>query len=70
MRLNKLCINTNEASAILGKSQSSARTLMRTIKDVNNKQRHHEVTIKEFCDYTDIPYDDVFNMINPSSKSA
>lgn len=62
--MNRLCIYPKEVAIITGKSISSARELIRLIKDANEKQKHQLVTIKEFCDYEGFPYEDVFNMIN------
>lgn len=62
--MKRLCIYPDEVAIITGKSISSARELIRRIKDVNGKRKHQPVTIKEFCDYEGIPYDEVFNMIN------
>ena len=62
--MNRLCIYPNEVAIITGKSMSSSRQLIRQIKDAYAKQKHQLVTIKEFCDYEGLPYDEVFNMIN------
>ena len=62
--MNRLCIYPNEVAIITGKSMSSSRALIRQIKDVFKKKKHQLVTIKEFCDYEGLPYDEVFNMIN------
>ncbi|MGM5470791.1 hypothetical protein ACS386_10995 [Flavobacteriaceae bacterium LMO-SS05] len=62
--MNRLCIYPNEVAIITGKSISSSRELIRRIKDVHVKRKHQLVTIKEFCDYEGLPYDEVFNMIN------
>ena len=62
--MNRLCIYPNEVAIITGKSMSSSRALIRQIKDVYKKKKHQLVTIKEFCDYEGLPYDEVFNMIN------
>ncbi|AEG99978.1 hypothetical protein Lacal_0126 [Lacinutrix sp. 5H-3-7-4] len=70
MRIFTLCIDTTQAAQILGKSQSSACSLFRSIRDARNKRKGQSISIREFCEYTDLPYDDVFNMINLPSKSA
>jgi len=70
MRIFTLCIDTAQAAQILGKSQSSTCTLFRAIRDGSNKSKYQPITIREFCDYTDLPYDEVFNMINLPNKSA
>lgn len=73
--MKRICIYTAEVAAILGKSPSSARTIVRAIKDTHGKMNHQPITIKEFCDYMDLPYEEVFNMVNnineaSTSKSA
>tara|TARA_R110000868_G_scaffold145208_1_gene365347 strand:+ start:2324 stop:2545 length:222 start_codon:yes stop_codon:yes gene_type:complete len=71
----RYCIYPKEISVILGKSMTYSRNLVRTIKDAYQKSPHQLITIKEFCDYMDLPYADIFNMINhplkyPQDKSA
>lgn len=62
--MEKLCINSTEVAELLGKSQTTAQTLLRTIKDAYGKKKYQVITIKEFCDYQGLPYEEVFNMIN------
>jgi hypothetical protein len=62
--MRRLCIYPDEVAIITGKSISSSRELIRRIKDVYGKCKHQLVTIKEFCEYEGLPYDEVFNMIN------
>ena len=62
-------IYPKEISIILGKSNSYSCNLVRAIKDAYHIKSKRPVSIKEFCDYMDLPYDDVFSMIN-NSKSA
>ncbi|WP_435139209.1 hypothetical protein [Formosa sp. A9] len=60
----RLVIYSPDVQAILGCSPSKASELLRIIKDVHDKEKHQSVTIKEFCDYQDLPFEEVFNMIN------
>lgn len=62
--MKRICIYPSEVAIITGKSISSARELIRRIKDAYGKQKRQPVTIKEFCDYEGFPYEDVNNMIN------
>lgn len=62
--MKQLCIYPKEVSIILNKSISSSQELIRTIKDVYGKEKHQVVTIREFCEYEGLLYQDVFNMIN------
>ncbi|MGV8813810.1 MAG: hypothetical protein ACOH2D_06830 [Gelidibacter sp.] len=66
--MKQICIYPKEAAIILGKSQTHAQTLLRTMKDVYNKKKHQAVTIREFCEYMALPFDDVFNMVNGIEK--
>ena len=66
--MKQLCIYPKEVAIILGKSQTYAQKLIRTMKDVYQKKRHQAVTIREFCEYMGLPYDDVFNSINRVEK--
>lgn len=67
--MNRYCIYPKEISIILGKSNSYSCHLVRTIRDAYGISSRRPISIKEFCDYMDLPYDDVFSMIN-NSKSA
>lgn len=62
--MKKLCINSAEVAIILDKGISSAQKILRTIKDVHKKAKHQQVTIREFCEYENLPYEEVFNMLN------
>ena len=62
--MKRICIDAKEVAIILGKSQSTAQTLLRTIRDAYEKKKRQPVTIKEFCDYMELPFEEVFNMIN------
>ena len=62
--MKQLCIYPHDIAQILGKSISHARSLVRLIKSVHDKNNHQPVTIREFSEFMDIPYEDVFNMIN------
>ncbi|QRM87798.1 hypothetical protein FG167_00710 [Lacinutrix sp. WUR7] len=62
--MKQICIYPKEVAILLGKSLTTAQTLVRTIKDVHGKDKHQALTIREFCAYMGLPYTDVFNMIN------
>lgn len=62
--MNRYCIYPKEISIILGKGNSYSCNLVRTIRDVNQITTKRPITIKEFCDYMDFPYEDVFAMVN------
>ncbi|NCP61303.1 MAG: hypothetical protein GW839_13530 [Flavobacteriales bacterium] len=67
----RFCIYPSEIASILGKSYSHACKVARAIKDAQNLQPKRDVTIREFCDKMNLPYDEVFNMINKvKNKSA
>ncbi|MGJ8593529.1 MAG: hypothetical protein ACSHXF_13340 [Aquaticitalea sp.] len=66
--MERLCINSSEVAELLGKSQTTAQTILRTIKDAYGKKKYQVITIKEFCDYQGLPYEEVFLMINKKKK--
>ncbi|WP_417289536.1 hypothetical protein [Corallibacter sp.] len=66
--MKRICIYPSDVEAITGKSKKTAQTLVRTIKDVYQKEKHQVVTIREFCEYMGLEYDDVFNEINNINK--
>lgn len=62
--MKQITIYPKEVASILGKSLTTAQTLVRTIKDAYAKEKHQSLTIREFCEYKGLPYEDVFNMVN------
>ncbi len=62
--MKQICIYPKEVAILLGKSLTTAQSLVRTIKDVHGKDKHQALTIREFCVYMGLPFSDVFNMIN------
>lgn len=73
--MNRIIITTNDVMFLMGKSESYSQKLIKSIKDTHGKMNHQPITIKEFCDYMDLPYEEVFNMVNnineaSTSKSA
>jgi len=62
--MKRICIYPKEVAIITGKSISSSRGLINIIKAVHGKRKDQPVTIKEFCDFEGLPYEEVFNMIN------
>ncbi|MEP5253972.1 MAG: hypothetical protein ABJQ39_02855 [Winogradskyella arenosi] len=62
--MKQLFIYPKEIVLITGKSLTTAQTLVRTMKDVYDKEKHQDITIREFCNYMGIPFEDVFYMIN------
>ena len=61
--MKRLCIYTKEISIILGISERSAQQLVRRIRDVYAISIDRSVTIREFCEYMELPYGDVARMI-------
>lgn len=43
--------------------------MVRTIKDAYGITSKRSISIKEFCEYMDLPHDDIFNMINQPPMS-
>ncbi|WP_223549320.1 hypothetical protein [Aestuariivivens sp. NBU2969] len=62
--MHRICIYTQDIIILTGRSESYAREVLRDIRLLSKKQKHQFVTIKEFCDYVGLPYEDVFNRIN------
>lgn len=62
--MHRICIYTQDIVFLTARSESYAREILRDIRLLHKKKRHHLVTIAEFCDYTGLPFDDVFNRIN------
>ncbi len=62
--MKRIIITTNDIVFLTGKSESYSQKLITAIKDAHNKKKHQPITIRLFCEFMDLPYDEVFNMIN------
>lgn len=60
----RITIDPSDIEILIGRDISTAQKLLRTIKDALKKERHQRITIKEFCDYEGLPFEETFNMIN------
>lgn len=62
--MKRIIIYPAEVAIILGKSESYSQKLIKSIKDAYGKKKHQPVSIRLFCDFMDLPYEEVFNMVN------
>jgi hypothetical protein len=61
--MKRICIYPKDVQIITGRSLRYCQELIKDIKVLLQKERHQTVTIKEFCDYMDIPFEDINDMI-------
>jgi len=54
---SRVCIYAKDIQQITGLSERSARNLLQRIRKFFKKQKHHFITIQEFCDFTGIKKD-------------
>lgn len=64
MILKKLIIHSTDVAVLMDVSPDTARRMLKRVKDAYGKQKHQSVTIREFCTYEDLPYEEVFAMLN------
>ena len=62
-----VCIYPQDIVWLTGRNERYAREVIKDIKLLHRKERHQLVTIKEFCDFMGLPYDEVFAIINKAS---
>jgi hypothetical protein len=60
MEIKPLAIYTKDVQRIIGKTDRSARHLMTAIRRRLGKEKHHLISVGEFCDYTGLPENEVF----------
>ena len=60
----RIVIHTKDIVNLKGVSADTARKLLKTIKGAYEKQAHQSVTIREFCEYEALPYEEVFALVN------
>jgi len=65
MLMARICIYPQDVAVLTGKEIRYARQVIQDIKVRNGKLRHQLVTIEELCAYLDLPYAQVYAMINP-----
>ena len=61
----RICIYPKDIQLITGRSERYARAYYRHLKDVLAKDDHQFITVQEFCDYSDLPLEQVMSMITP-----
>jgi len=60
----RICIYPKDIMRITGKSERYGRKLIDKIKIKYAKEEHQFVTIKEFCSYTGIDFNDVISSLS------
>jgi DNA helicase TIP49 (TBP-interacting protein) len=61
--MKRICIYPKDVQIITGRSLRYCQELIKHIKMLLNKEKHQTVTIREFCDYMDFPFEDINDMI-------
>ena len=59
----KLIIRNGDVQRILEVTERQARNKMRQIRHYFKKEKHQVITVKEFCDYLGLQYEDVISRI-------
>jgi hypothetical protein len=57
--MHRIILYCKDLEIITGKGKKCCWKMMQTIKDALGKQKHQNLTIKEYCDYEGINYDEV-----------
>ena len=61
--VTRIIIYPKDIQLITGKSERYGRYLMEKIRIHLGKEKHHLVTVQEFCNYTGIQYEQVVSML-------
>ena len=61
--MKRIIIHTKDVMIITGRSERFSRYLIQRIKENLNKERHHYLTINEFCQYLGLDPDEVYSVI-------
>jgi hypothetical protein len=64
MELKRIVIYSKDIEKITGRSGRYARKIMAILRRDLGKQRHQFVSVGEFCLYTGLPEEEVFQYIN------
>jgi len=57
---------TKDVAYIINKSERAARRLMNDIRRALGKERHHLISVREFCNYTGLSEDEVLRRLGRS----
>lgn len=68
METKPLAIYTKDVQRITGKSERTARYIMMTIRQRLGKEKHHLVTVPEFCAHTGLPENEVFRRLTDGAQ--
>jgi hypothetical protein len=68
MEIQPLVIYPKDVQRIIGKTDRSARYLMTAIRTRFGKERHHLITLGEFCDYTGLSEREVLRRLSPGGE--
>lgn len=58
-----MVIYAKDVQRIIGKTDRTARKLMKAIRKKLGKEKHHMISVGEFCDYTGLPEAEVFRRL-------
>lgn len=59
----RVCIYPKDVGKIMGKEYQQARIYLLKIKKHLNKEKHHMVSIEEFCEYSGLKIEHVLRCI-------
>lgn len=59
MKFKRMCVYPKDVQLITGKSERYGRKLLKQIKAELKKDKHHFVSIEEFCQYTGLAQEEV-----------
>jgi hypothetical protein len=59
----RICIYAKDIQMITGRTERYGNKLLIKIRRHFKKEKHHMVTITEFCEYTGLPFDEVVSYI-------
>lgn len=63
--MHGIFIDISDIKEIHGCSYTTARRRIQTIKDSLEKKENQEVTIREFCEFEGISFDEFFQTVKP-----
>ena len=62
-KLQRICIYPKDVAKILGKTERYGQALLRTIKKDLGKQKHHSVSVYEFCTHKGLNPEEVLPLL-------
>jgi len=61
--MQRICIYTKDIQIITGKSDKYCRTIIKNIRKLNNKEKHHQISVLELSNYLGLNVEEIMKLL-------